>query len=247
MPNTSPTVELTADTVPNRFLTAADWNDPRYTALREEFNTLYRDEMGGKPHPTHARFPETIVTHWSREWEYPWAVLNCEAEPGMRIVDLGCGGSPLIPYFAWRVGCKATGVDLNLSSSEGQTLRGFPHDPSEVVPEADWVIASMADTGLPDASFDRVICISVLEHVGEDVAIATLREMRRLLAPGGRVLITTDVDGAHRTLTTHYTRLLELAAEAGLRLRGETDFTPPTDRESHRGTYDVVGMVFEAA
>lgn len=246
MPNTSRTQHF-ADSIPNRFLTASDWSDPRYRALREEFNALYRDELGGTPHPTHARFPDSIVTHWSREWEYPWAVLNSEAEPGMRVVDLGCGGSPLLPYMVWRLGCRATGVDLNLLSAGRQTLRGFPRDPAQIVPEADWVIASMAQTGLPDGSFDRVVCISVLEHVGEDVAVATLREMRRLLAPGGRVLITTDVDGAHRTLATHYTRLIELAGEPGLRLRGNADFTPPADRDAHPGTYDVVGMVFETA
>lgn len=236
---------ITPDPIPNRMLRAADWRDPRYAYLREVFNTIYRDELKGAPHPSHARHPERIVTHWSREWEYPYAVINSEARPGMRIVDLGCGGSPLIPYFARRAGCRCAGVDINLTSKEGHNLRGFARPPEELFPEVTWVLRSMADTGLPGASWDRVLCISVLEHVSEDLARDTFREIRRLLAPGGRSIITTDVDGQHRTLTIDFRRLIQLAAEAGLRLRGPADFSvPPSD--DRPGTYDVVGMVFEA-
>ncbi|HEY4990085.1 MAG TPA: class I SAM-dependent methyltransferase, partial [Opitutaceae bacterium] len=42
----------------------------------------------------------------------------------------------------------------------------------------------------PDASFDCVVALSVIEHV-PDVERA-LAEMHRVLAPGGRILITTD-------------------------------------------------------
>lgn len=40
----------------------------------------------------------------------------------------------------------------------------------------------------PDASFDAVLCIEVLEHVGDPVA--AVREMRRVLRPGGRLFLT---------------------------------------------------------
>jgi SAM-dependent methyltransferase len=233
------------DPIPNRMLRVEDWTDPRYAALRETFNIIYRDELKGTPHPSHAKFPDKIATHWSREWEYPFAVINSEVTPGMRIVDLGCGGSPLIPYFVQRAGCRAAGVDLNLINKGSHNLRGFIADPSKVFPAAQWVQRSMADTGLPSGQWDRVLCISVLEHVTEDLARATFREVKRLLAPGGRSVITTDVDGAHRTLTIDFRRLIALAEEESLRLRGPCDFSVPAP--DHRpGTYDVVGMVFES-
>lgn len=235
------------DAVPSRFLRAEDWNDPRYSALRERISAFYRDTLRGLPHPSHARSPEAIVMHWSREWEYPWVVLNARVEPGMAVADLGCGGSPVLPFLLREFGCVGAGVDLTLvSPNRKHTLRGFAAHPSESYPEAQWLERSMDDTGLPDASFDRVMCISVLEHVSEELAASTLREMRRLMKPDGLALITTDVDGAHRTLTVPFQRIIELAADCGLVLDGPSNFdVPPAD---HRpGTYDVVGLVFRIA
>ncbi|HYE62350.1 MAG TPA: class I SAM-dependent methyltransferase [Phycisphaerales bacterium] len=240
----NPTSDIPPDPTPNRLLRHQDWQDPRYTALRETFNTIYRDELKGTPHPSHARHPERIITHWSREWEYPFAVINSETKPGLKVVDLGCGGAPLIPYFVTRLGCHCAGVDLNLTASPHHTLRGFNRPPEHVFPQVTWKLRSMADTGLPSAQWDRVFCISVLEHVTEDLARETLREIKRLLKPDGRAVITTDVDGAHRTLTIDYRRIIALAQEAGLTLRGPTDFTTP-DPTDRPGTYDVVGMVFQ--
>lgn len=233
---------LKPDANPNRFLDGRDWSDPRYRALMDEFASIYRDEMGGQPHPFGAKNPDSIITHWSREWEYPWAALNARIEPGMRVVDLGCGGSPLLPYLAKR-GCACTGVDLQYLSPTGKhTLRGFAQHPSVQYPGITWLIESMAALSLGDKTQDRVFCISVLEHVATDIARATMRETFRVLKPGGLALFTTDVDGAHRTLTSTYEDLIAMAREAGLRLRGRMDASRPTDRP---GEYDVVGFVLE--
>lgn len=46
---------------------------------------------------------------------------------------------------------------------------------------------------LPDASLDAVFCISVLEHLPPERARAGLQELRRVLHPEGRLLLTTDL------------------------------------------------------
>jgi len=239
------TADARPDRVPNRFLHARDWADPRYARLRGEFDRLYRDEMGGRPHPYGARAPGSIVTHWSREWEYPWAVLNARCQPGMSCVDLGCGGSPLLPYLA-RLGCACWGVDLNFASEGQHTLRGFIADPGTLWPAITWVRRSMSDTGLPGASMDRVFCISVLEHVTPQEADATFAEVARLLRPRGLALVTTDVGGAHRRMTIPYDELIEQAQRHGLALLGDADFTRPGDDEIP-GEYHVVGFVLGRA
>lgn len=87
----------------------------------------------------------------------------------LRVVDIGCGQKPYLPLVADRAA----------------TYRGL-----DVVegPEVDDVGASDA---LPydDASFDLAICTQVLEHVADPVA--TVREIRRVLVPGGAALIST--------------------------------------------------------
>ena len=45
----------------------------------------------------------------------------------------------------------------------------------------------------PTASFDVVICISVLEHMPREARLDGVREMARVLRPGGRLILTYDV------------------------------------------------------
>jgi SAM-dependent methyltransferase len=51
---------------------------------------------------------------------------------------------------------------------------------------------NLTDTGLPDASFDAVICSHVLEHVSDDAA--AMRELARIVAPGGWCLVMVPLD-----------------------------------------------------
>jgi SAM-dependent methyltransferase len=50
-------------------------------------------------------------------------------------------------------------------------------------------VASIQDIPLPDSTFDTVISCETIEHVVEP--IKALREVRRVLRPGGRLLLTT--------------------------------------------------------
>lgn len=78
-------------------------------------------------------------------------------------------------------------------------------------------------TGLPAASYDRIVCNHVLEHVDD---AAALREMRRLLAPGGLLVLSAPiVEGWARTyenpeVTTPEDRLLHFGQADHHRLYG---------------------------
>lgn len=88
---------------------------------------------------------------------------------GVRVLDVGCGVKPYYPWFE-PVASAYVGVDV------------VPN------PAAD-VIGPVEALPVDDASFDLVLCNQVLEHC-DDPAQA-VRELRRVLAPGGRVLAST--------------------------------------------------------
>jgi SAM-dependent methyltransferase len=92
-----------------------------------------------------------------------------EAQGSYRLLDVGCGVKPYYPWFEPYVS-EYVGVDLG--ANPAAELEGA----IEALP-------------VEDASFDVVICTQVLEH-SEDPAQA-VRELRRVVRPGGRVLLST--------------------------------------------------------
>jgi SAM-dependent methyltransferase len=100
---------------------------------------------------------------------------------GRRVLDVGCAGGYLGAILAGRGYC-VTGVD-----SPGAASHGFP-DSIELL-EAD------LDLGLPPLTgrFDFVICADVLEHLRRPALL--LRELRGVLAPGGRLAASLPNSG----------------------------------------------------
>jgi SAM-dependent methyltransferase len=72
-------------------------------------------------------------------------------------------------------------------------LRGLVarYDTSDLSPRLKTTYqVDITDTGLPDQSYDRIICSHVLEHVDDRAALA---EMFRILRPGGLALLMTPI------------------------------------------------------
>jgi SAM-dependent methyltransferase len=131
--------------------------------------------------------------------------------PGARILDAGCGSGRNMVELA-RYG-TATGIELASASLAAARERG-----------SGAVLAGSLEARLPfdDASFDLAVSLDVLEHLRDD-ALAW-RELARVVAPGGRLLVTVPqyawLWGDHDTLARHhrrYTRrtLLDAAGAAG--------------------------------
>jgi SAM-dependent methyltransferase len=111
------------------------------------------------------------------------------ADTASRVLDVGCGDGRHVAEAARR-GCRAVGLDYDPSELARARARIGRHRVDLVVGDA---------TRLPfrNGAFDAVICTETLEHLPDDVA--AIREIARLLRPGGTLL------GA---VPSHFTELL---------------------------------------
>ncbi|MBR0650671.1 class I SAM-dependent methyltransferase [Roseomonas terrae] len=194
---------------------AEDWTDPR-------FRLVVRRALGRRPriHP--------------RQWEQAAAFLAL-AEAGVLRRDaqgiaFGSGREPLTYAVGTRV-AKLTATDLYEAGTAwdvartsdplgfvmGAAPRGFPAERLAVHH------MDMRAITYPDASFDFCYSISSFEHIGDDPDfLAHLREVRRVLKPGGLYALTTEVLLGPETRRTRgnyaftVDHLLRLFAEAGL-------------------------------
>lgn len=102
---------------------------------------------------------------------------------GADVLDIGCGDAGAIIAFAER-GAMCAGIECFDTSLERGRLRAADH--GVTVDLRKGVAESIP---YPDASFDLVMLDNVLEHVNDRPL--TLREIRRVLKPGGLLYMVT--------------------------------------------------------
>ena len=102
--------------------------------------------------------------------------------PGGRALDVGCGVGRLVARLARR-GCPTIGIDI-IRRDLRTALRHFGGPETAV----SFIQGDGGRLPFSDASFDFVTCTETLEHVA-DPALA-LRELTRVLKPGGRLLVS---------------------------------------------------------
>ena len=141
--------------------------------------------------------------HLSTDWEfYPTylakmtrvrAYLNA-LPAGTRVVDAGCGEGVLVDEFHSRL--SIVGVDPNYAS---------PH-----------VIAgSLSSLPFDAASFDRALCLDVLEHLPFPEQSQALAELFRVVRPGGELLVSVP-NLAHLQSRVHFLLRGELIRTANI-------------------------------
>lgn len=111
-----------------------------------------------------------------------------------RILDYGCGPGYLLEKLVEQP-VECWGMDFSAESVRECERR--------VAGRRNWHGAVAIDrlpTPFPDASFDTVTCVETIEHLTDEHLSSTLKELRRLVAPAGSVLLTTphaeDLDAA---------------------------------------------------
>ena len=108
-------------------------------------------------------------------------------EPGLTLLDIGCGWGGLAAYAATHYGVRVVGITLSEAQKRGaeEMLRAQGLDSRVTIRIQDY--RELA----PDRPFDRIVSVGMFEHVGRRLIPRYLRETARLLAPGGVGLLHT--------------------------------------------------------
>ncbi|WP_066798751.1 SAM-dependent methyltransferase [Sphingomonas soli] len=106
-------------------------------------------------------------------------------EPGMRVLDIGCGWGGMALYLHEKTGAEVLGITL----SEEQLAVARQRAADAGV--ADKVRFELIDYRHVTGQFDRIVSVGMFEHVGTHYFRTFFRKCRELLTPEGVMLLHT--------------------------------------------------------
>ncbi len=162
-----------------------------------------------------------IVLHPRRRADMEFTAMHLTAVPGGRLLEVGCGSGQALRVLG-ELGWDAEGVDFDRAAVERARARGLAVR-----------LGSLREQGYAAESFDAVVMSHLIEHVPDPLLV--LEECRRVLKPGGRLVILTPNAGSwgHAVFQEHWfaleiprhlvvfdpRNLRRLVESAGLRVR----------------------------
>ncbi len=118
-----------------------------------------------------------LLFHWHR---YQMAGTRVH---GMKVLDLGIGTAYGASYLS-TVAASVTGIDIDAQAVAEAESRYH-------APNLTFLFGDLASLNFDSGSFDAVVMFEVIEHIAPDDQAALLEEIRRVLKPGGFLLIST--------------------------------------------------------
>jgi SAM-dependent methyltransferase len=136
-----------------------------YDRIAGEYASHYADELAHKP--------------------LDRALLGCliELADGGRIADIGCGPGQVARFLHDR-SADAMGIDLSA---------GMVAAARSAHPGVEFRQGSMLSLPVEDASLAAIVCFYAIIHLRPDDIGAAFREFRRVLAPGGYLLLAFHI------------------------------------------------------
>lgn len=111
-------------------------------------------------------------------------VEAAEIEPGSSVLDVACGTGVVTRLAAKEAGPNGSVVGCDLNAGMLARARASKENTTTI----DWHEGSVTEMPFDDASFDRILCQHGLQFFPDKPA--ALSEMHRVLAPGGRLLVS---------------------------------------------------------
>lgn len=143
-----------------------------------------------KDAPGWAVIREVRESHWRELVHVP---------AGGTVLDAGCGNGDYT-RLALRHGARVWAFDLSpgMVAATERRLAAAGLEPKEVR------VASVVDIPYPDDRFDVVLCFAVIDHVPDEHRLDAVRELVRVLKPGGTLYINTPNKHAYTWRAGHW-------------------------------------------
>jgi glycosyltransferase involved in cell wall biosynthesis/SAM-dependent methyltransferase len=183
------------------------------TALEE--GHYYRKQLGC----------DSSVIAWSHRSRFEVGLGLIGTAP-RKLLDYGCGDGTFLAMAADRIG-TGCGADIDAAQTDEARRR--------LASYTNLQFCTIPDLSAPvhSSAYDVVTCMETLEHCLEDVVQIVLRDLARLVAPDGRVIISVPIE-------TGPTFLLKLLVRKAAAWRGLSDYR---HYESYSGA-DALRMIF---
>jgi SAM-dependent methyltransferase len=133
----------------------------------------------------------------TRAIEFPWAFHAVKVGSGLRTLEVG-GALSGFQFALSASGASVINLDPFVRFGEDT---GPPSDPESAHRQMNmWfgtdvrlIRSDISRAGIPSGSIDVIYSISTLEHMPSDEITQLLQEARRILRPGGRMVLTVDL------------------------------------------------------
>lgn len=165
-------------------------------------------------------------TWWSRPYEYEWA--KHFANPGDIVLDAACGISHPFKFFL-SDRCKevhACDMDPRIVSPD-EILQDIKNDfgreeanrvSKNYFEKIQFIRANLTSLPYMNKKFDKIFCISVLEHLDFNILKMAFAEFRRVLKDDGVIVVTFDYPAIHLESLQH------VSSAIGLDFCGDVSF-----------------------
>jgi ubiquinone/menaquinone biosynthesis C-methylase UbiE len=197
-------------------------------------------QLGGSAPELYQRYLVPAVTgQWAAD-----LVERAALQPGERVLDVACGTGVVARLAAARVGPSGRVAALDLNPGMLAVARALPGEPGEgAAAVIEWYEGSALALPFPDASFEVSFCQLGLQFFPDRPQ--ALQEMRRVLAPAGRLALSVFGPIEHNPATCALATALDhhLGADAARVKRTEHALADPEQLRilvAQNGFRDVV-------
>lgn len=147
-------------------------------------NQFYEWVLGPSMAYTCAVYPTDDATLEHAQWtKHDLVARKLGLEPGMRLLDVGCGWGGMVMHAARHYGVRALGVTLSRKQAEWGQKKIAEAGLSELAE-----IRHLDYRDVEESGFDAVSSIGLTEHIGEAALADYVRSLHDKLRPGGRLL-----------------------------------------------------------